>query len=103
MMPTGRLPGVNVPVSRVVLGTMSYRTYEDAAPVFDAFFAAGQVAEERSCPASLAAFQVLMAVDNKARRTNEARLRDLAVNQADEVTVFCAHDKAQYDALAGGS
>jgi aryl-alcohol dehydrogenase-like predicted oxidoreductase len=44
MMPTRRVPGASAPVSGIVLGTMSYRTYEDAAPVFDAFFAAGGTA-----------------------------------------------------------
>lgn len=67
----------------------------------DAFFAGDQVAQPPTCPASLAAFQRLMAVDNKARVANLERLQELAGAHGDEVTVFCAHDKAQYDALRG--
>ena len=44
-----------------------------------------------------------MAVDNKLRRANTERLRELVATHSDEVTVFCAHDKAQYDAFAGGA
>ena len=46
-------------------------------------------------------FRMRMAVDNKARRANTERLRELVASHSDEVTVFCAHDKTQYDALAG--
>lgn len=67
----------------------------------DAFFSGGQVAATKSCPRTLAAFQVLMAVDNKARRTNLERLRELALARPDEVTVFCAHDAEQLRELAG--
>ncbi len=67
----------------------------------DAFFDADQVQTPPSCNRSLAAFQVMMAVDNKLRRANTERLRELVASHSDEVTVFCAHDKAQYDALAG--
>lgn len=44
MMPTGTLHNVPVPASRIVLGTMSYQSYEDAAPLFDAFAEAGGTA-----------------------------------------------------------
>ena len=42
-----------------------------------------------------------MAIDNKARVQNLERLQELARTHGDEVTVFCAHDKAQLDALRG--
>lgn len=67
----------------------------------DAFFSAGQVEQDRSCPASLTAFQALMAVDNEARKANEARLRTLALDHADDVSVFCAHDAAQLNRFVG--
>ncbi|KRB76386.1 hypothetical protein ASE01_15500 [Nocardioides sp. Root190] len=67
----------------------------------DAFFGGGQVDQPPTCPASLVAFQRLMAVDNRARVSNLERLQELAGTHGDEVTVFCAHDKAQYDALRG--
>jgi hypothetical protein len=59
------------------------------------------VVDPPSCPAALVAFQRLMAVDNRARVDNLERLQELARAHGDEVTVFCAHDKAQYDALRG--
>lgn len=66
----------------------------------DAFFDGRQVATTPTCNRSLAAFQVAMAVDNGRRRANLERLQELARSAGDEVTIFCAHDKAQYDALA---
>lgn len=67
----------------------------------DAFFAGGQMDEPPTCPLPLVAFQRLMGVDNRARRDNLARLQELARTRSDEVTIFCAHDKEQYDALRG--
>ena len=66
----------------------------------DAFFDGRQVASPPTCHRSLAAFQSLMAVSNKQRKANTERLRELAATRPTEVTMFCAHDKAQYDALA---
>ncbi|MCL2615079.1 MAG: MBL fold metallo-hydrolase [Nocardioidaceae bacterium] len=66
----------------------------------DAFFSAGQLETPASCPRSLAAFQVVMAVDDRRRRANLERLRELATGHPD-VTVVCAHDRSTYDALAG--
>ncbi|HWJ10839.1 MAG TPA: MBL fold metallo-hydrolase [Nocardioides sp.] len=68
----------------------------------DAFFHGDQLADPPRCPASLAAFQRLMAVDNRARVANLERLQELARERAGEVTIVCAHDKGQYDALRGG-
>lgn len=65
----------------------------------DAFFAGGQMDDPPTCPPSLTAFQRLMGVDNRARLHNLRRLQDLARTHADDVTVFCAHDKGQLDAL----
>lgn len=64
----------------------------------DAFFHGDQLAEPPGCPASLAAFQRMMAVDNRARLANLERLQELARSHGDEVTIICAHDKGQYDA-----
>jgi glyoxylase-like metal-dependent hydrolase (beta-lactamase superfamily II) len=66
----------------------------------DAFFSGGQLDTPATCPRSLAAFQVLMAVDNDRRRANLERLRELAQGHP-EVTVICAHDKATFDRFAG--
>lgn len=69
----------------------------------DAFFHRGQMEDPPTCPASLAAFQRMMGVDNRARVENLERLQELARGHADEVTVFCAHDQGTFDALAGGT
>lgn len=65
----------------------------------DAFFAGGQVDDPPTCPAALTVFQRLMAVDNSARLANLARLQELARTHAADVTVFCAHDEGQFEAL----
>lgn len=67
----------------------------------DAFFDAGQIAEQPSCNRMLKGFQRFTAVENKRRLANTERVRELALGHGDEVTVFCAHDARQYDALAG--
>lgn len=67
----------------------------------DAIFDGRQVLTPPGCHRVLAGVQVLMATDNKQRKANTERLRELVAAHSDEVTVFCAHDKAQYDALSG--
>lgn len=67
----------------------------------DAFFDGRQVLTPPTCHRGLAVFQALMAADNKSRRANTERLRELVAALPSDVTVFCAHDKQQYDALAG--
>lgn len=65
----------------------------------DAYFSAGELDTPPSCPPGLAIFQALMQVDGPARRHNQQRLRDLHATAGD-VTVFCAHDAAEFEALA---
>ncbi len=67
----------------------------------DAYFNAGDKETPRTCPPGLKAFQRLMAVDNTARTANLARLQQLHAAHADEVTVFSAHDPAEFAALTG--
>lgn len=58
----------------------------------DAFFDQGELRTPPSCPPMLRFFQNLTAADNKARRANQERLRELASRHGDEVDLFCAHD-----------
>ncbi len=68
----------------------------------DAYFFHGEMdATKPRCPPALAAFQRLVAMDDRARRKNQARLRELARDRAGEVRVFCAHSPVELDALAG--
>lgn len=58
----------------------------------DAYFHRSEVATPAECPALLRVFQATMATDNRARRQNRERLRELAARHGDEVDLFCAHD-----------
>jgi glyoxylase-like metal-dependent hydrolase (beta-lactamase superfamily II) len=58
----------------------------------DAYFNHGEVESPPSCPPGLRFFQNLNAADNRARKANQERLRELASRHGDEVTLFCSHD-----------
>lgn len=68
----------------------------------DSYFSAGEKHTPPTAPPGLRAFQRLMGVDDLARRHNQERIRELYAAHGDEVTIFCAHDPAEYAALAGG-
>ena len=69
----------------------------------DAYFHAGDVQLPRRCPPGLRAFQRVMAVHNAERLRNLARLQELRRDHVGEVTVFCAHDKSELEALRGAT
>ncbi len=58
----------------------------------DAYFNHGEIETPPSCPPGLRFFQNLNAADNKARKANQERLRELAGRHGDEITLFCSHD-----------
>lgn len=58
----------------------------------DAYFHHGETTTPPSCPPALRAFQALTAFDNAQRKENAERLRELARDHGDEVTMLCAHD-----------
>jgi glyoxylase-like metal-dependent hydrolase (beta-lactamase superfamily II) len=72
----------------------------------DAFFDAREIETPPHCAPGLAAFQRMMQM-LPVRKENQQRLRTLhaehgpASGSSEIVTVFCAHDATQYDALAG--
>lgn len=67
----------------------------------DAYFHKGQVdLQHEHCPIGLEVFQRLMAVDNTARVENVQRLRSLKMDHGDEVELFSAHDKDEFERLA---
>ena len=66
----------------------------------DSYFWNGEVATPPNYKRGLVAFQKLMAVDEKTRRQNQQRLRELRTDHSD-VTIFSAHDAAEFDRLAG--
>ncbi len=56
-----------------------------------------------SCPPGIAAYERLMAWDQRARRTNQARVRTLAQDPLSPVLVFCTHDPVEFVAMAAWS
>lgn len=69
----------------------------------DAFFHRGEMQTPPSCPPVLKGFQKLNSVDNAARRQNSERLRELALREAGQVELFCAHDPVMLERLQAGS
>ena len=58
----------------------------------DAYVFHAEVDQMPWCPLGLRTFQRLVAVDDDARRHNQARLRELHRSHGSEVRLFCAHD-----------
>lgn len=58
----------------------------------DAYFNHGEVETPAHCPPGLRLFQGFGAADNKARKHNRERLRELSARSGDEVTLICSHD-----------
>ena len=67
----------------------------------DAYFNHHEMDAHPSCPPGLALFQRIVAVDDVARRENQARLRDL-VRREPSVAVFSAHCPVELASLARG-
>lgn len=71
----------------------------------DAYFSAGEKENPPTCPPGLALFQSVVQVDKSSRLANQERLRSLhaehgpSAGTAEPVTMFCAHDAAEFDAL----
>jgi glyoxylase-like metal-dependent hydrolase (beta-lactamase superfamily II) len=68
----------------------------------DAYFFHGEKDTPRTCPPGLRVFQSAVQVDGRARHHNQDRLRHLWSEQHADLTVFCAHDAAELEALASG-
>ena len=72
----------------------------------DAYFNTGEKEIPPTCPSGLKMFQSIVQMDKKARHENADRLRSLhaehgpASGSAEVVTMFSAHDAAEFDALA---
>jgi len=69
----------------------------------DAYFNRGETATPPSCPPMLSFFQSLTASDNKARKANQERLRELAATQGERVSLFCAHDPRELERTQAAS
>ena len=68
----------------------------------DAYFYRNEVhAPTPHCTPGLRAYQTMMEVDREKRRHNQARLHELVQLHGRDITVFCAHDRLEFDALSG--
>jgi glyoxylase-like metal-dependent hydrolase (beta-lactamase superfamily II) len=61
----------------------------------DAYFNHGETRNEKDCPTGLRLFQRIMETDNKARRSNQDRLRTLLADHGNEVETISAHDPVE--------
>lgn len=68
----------------------------------DAYFHRDQMATPHSCPVGLSLFQGIVGHSRKPRIENQERLRELARNHGDEVTLFCSHDAHELQRLQSG-
>jgi glyoxylase-like metal-dependent hydrolase (beta-lactamase superfamily II) len=72
----------------------------------DTYFFHGEKDTPPTCPAGLSIFQKLVQMDRAARYANQDRVRSLNAEHGPDsgsnevVTVFCAHDAVEFDALA---
>jgi glyoxylase-like metal-dependent hydrolase (beta-lactamase superfamily II) len=58
----------------------------------DSYFNHREIEPSPSCPPAMRFFQTFTATDNKARKANQERLRELVARHGEDVTLFCAHD-----------
>jgi glyoxylase-like metal-dependent hydrolase (beta-lactamase superfamily II) len=58
----------------------------------DAYFHRGQMAIPPVCPPLLKAFQTITAVDDRTRKANGERLRELSAAAGDRLRIVCSHD-----------
>lgn len=67
----------------------------------DAWFFRGEMHQaQRNCTPGLRFYQWFMAQDNKARRLNQQRLRELSCTHPEELTLFCSHDALEFERVA---
>ncbi len=67
----------------------------------DAYFFRGEMESKRRCPIGFNVFQRVIAVNDKLRRHNQARLRQCVKEHGTEVDVFCAHDPVEFEQIGG--
>lgn len=65
----------------------------------DAYFSAGEKEQPPSCPSGLRVFQGAVQMEKGPRLANAERLRAFHADHGEDVTMFCAHDATEYDAL----
>ncbi len=66
----------------------------------DAYFHTSEKQTPPAPPVGLRVFQTVLAADDRVRRENQQRLREMYAAHDGEVTVFSAHDVTEFEALA---
>jgi glyoxylase-like metal-dependent hydrolase (beta-lactamase superfamily II) len=72
----------------------------------DAYFHPGDIATPPSAPIGIRTFQRIVEIDHGKRVANQDRLRQLAASpeaQSGEITIFCSHDRGEYERLANAA
>jgi glyoxylase-like metal-dependent hydrolase (beta-lactamase superfamily II) len=66
----------------------------------DAYFYRDEMKPDYHCTPGLKAYQWMMEVDRRARLLNQDRLRKLALNHRNDVSLFCSHDAIEFKTYA---
>lgn len=67
----------------------------------DSYFHRSEKETPPAAPVGIRAYESLLAAEDRVRKENQERLREMYAAHADEVRVFCAHDRDELEALAG--
>jgi glyoxylase-like metal-dependent hydrolase (beta-lactamase superfamily II) len=67
----------------------------------DAYFHHGEIESPPHCPPGVRFFQNVTAADNRARKRNRERLRELAARHGEDVTLICSHDPHELEREQG--
>lgn len=67
----------------------------------DSYFHRSEKQSPPTPPVGIRVYQSVLAAENRVRKENQERLREMYAGHAGEVTVFCAHDSVEHAALAG--
>lgn len=67
----------------------------------DSYFHASEKHAPPQAPVGIRLYESLLAADDRLRRANQERLREMHAAHGGEVRVFCAHDAEELAALAG--
>lgn len=68
----------------------------------DGYFHRGEIQRPPAGTKGLAIFQTMVEIDRRDRLANQERLRELNAAHGEEIDIFCAHDKVEFERHADG-
>ena len=102
------IPGLDialVPLIGHTLGHAGVAVRLERRWLFDAgdayFYWAEMDVENPRCTPGLRFYQWMMEKDREQRLANQVRLRELARKRSADIEIFCSHDVAEFERLAG--